>query len=117
MAPNRTLAYAAFGLVCHRGCCRRGRVARVIIIYAARVGVCVSVCLHCLPGGVFVCCDPQGARTPSAKHVVRNSDMLTWLRTYNPKLYRRFQDRAVSEKQLREWFDQLDTGTGWGAVE
>ncbi len=42
---------------------------------------------------------------------VRHNEMLSWLRTYNPGVYKRFQDRALGERQLREWFRQLDTGT------
>jgi hypothetical protein len=41
---------------------------------------------------------------------VRHNEMLAWLKTYNPGIYRRFQDRAMGERQLREWFRQLDSG-------
>ena len=42
---------------------------------------------------------------------VHQHDMATWLKTYNPDAYKRISEQHQGEKQLREWFQQLDTRT------
>ena len=57
----------------------------------------------------------KSAFTPAPSAVaerVRLHDMTCWLKTYNPRIYRRMVGRSHGERQLREWFEQLDTGEG-----
>ncbi len=55
-------------------------------------------------------------RGGAAAERVRLHDMACWLKSYNPRMYRRVIGKSRGERQLREWFEQLDPGV-WARSE